>query len=102
MPNGCSTTVPSANYPKKIPPKASKSPPQRGTRPFSDEALKELVHVSHGYPYFIQAYGKAAWNVSDSNPISLDSVKRSEPIARAELDHGTICLTMAARIAYGT
>lgn len=63
-------------------------PAQRGTRPFSDEALKELVHVSHGYPYFIQAYGKAAWNASDSSPISLDSVKRSEPIARAELDQG--------------
>lgn len=47
-----------------------------------------MVHVSHGYPYFIQAYGKAAWNTSDSNPISLDSVKRSEPIARAELNQG--------------
>ena len=63
--------------------------PARGNgRPFADDALKELVRVSHGYPYFIQAYGKAAWNESDSNPTPLKAVTESEPYARAELDEG--------------
>lgn len=57
-------------------------------RPFSDDALAELVRVSHGYPYFIQAYGKAAWNASDSNPTTLESVKAGEPDGRRELDEG--------------
>ena len=63
-------------------------PAQSNGRPFSDDALKELVRVSHGYPYFIQAYGKAAWNASDSNPTPLSAVAESEPYARAELDEG--------------
>ncbi|MBM6700230.1 hypothetical protein H7U32_07990 [Bifidobacterium pullorum subsp. saeculare] len=57
-------------------------------RPFSDDALKELVRASRGYPYFIQAYGKAAWNASDSNPIPLTAVMDGEPLARKELDSG--------------
>lgn len=63
-------------------------PAQGNGRPFADDALKELVRVSHGYPYFIQAYGKAAWNESDSNPTPLKAVTESEPYARAELDEG--------------
>lgn len=63
-------------------------PAKSNGRPFSDEALKELVRVSHGYPYFIQAYGKAAWNASSSNPTPLQAVTDSEPSARAELDEG--------------
>ena len=63
-------------------------PARSNGRPFSDDALKELVRVSRGYPYFIQAYGKAAWNASDSNPTPLKAVLESEPYARAELDEG--------------
>lgn len=55
---------------------------------FDDEALSCLVEVSNGYPYFIQAYGKATWDASDSNPITVAAVKRGEPVARRELDQG--------------
>lgn len=55
---------------------------------FDDEALARLVDLSHGYPYFIQAYGKASWDASDSNPISVSAVEKGEPVARAELDQG--------------
>ena len=63
-------------------------PAARVGRPFQPDALEELVKVSQGYPYFIQAYGKAAWNASDSSPIALRAVKESEADARAELDEG--------------
>lgn len=63
-------------------------PARRNGRPFTDDALNELIKVSSGYPYFIQAYGKAAWNASGSNPIPLQAVTKSEACARAELDDG--------------
>lgn len=63
-------------------------PARRNGRPFTDDALNELIKVSSGYPYFIQAYGKAAWNASGSNPIPLQAVTKSEAYARAELDDG--------------
>ncbi|QOL33236.1 AAA family ATPase [Bifidobacterium eulemuris] len=63
-------------------------PAQRMGRPFDDEAISRLVEISHGYPYFIQAYGRAAWDASVSNPTGLQAVLEGEPIARAELDEG--------------
>ena len=63
-------------------------PARRNGRPFTDDALNELIKVSSGYPYFIQAYGKAAWNASGSNPIPLQAVTKREACARAELDDG--------------
>ena len=63
-------------------------PARRNGRPFTDDALNELIKVSSGYPYFIQAYCKAAWNASGSNPIPLQAVTKSEACARAELDDG--------------
>ncbi|MCH9276231.1 ATP-binding protein [Bifidobacterium amazonense] len=55
---------------------------------FDDAALSRLVGLANGYPYFIQAYGKAAWDASDSNPIALEAVEKGEPVAREELDEG--------------
>lgn len=63
-------------------------PARRLGRSFTSEAVHELVSVSQGYPYFIQAYGKAAWNASTSTPINLQAVLDAEPEARAELDAG--------------
>lgn len=57
-------------------------------RSFSDSALARLVKDSQGYPYFIQTYGEAAWNQSESSPIPLEAVRRGEPIARRSLDEG--------------
>lgn len=55
---------------------------------FEDDALDRLVELSQGYPYFIQAYGSAAFEASDSSPIPLSAVEAGEPIARADLDNG--------------
>ncbi|BDR52191.1 ATPase [Bombiscardovia nodaiensis] len=55
---------------------------------FTDAALDRLVADSQGYPYFIQAYGEAAWNEADSSPITEEAVERGESVAIRELDSG--------------
>lgn len=61
---------------------------EKGGRRFTDEALARLVKDSQGYPYFIQAYGEAAWNKSAVSPIPLEAVEEGEADARASLDEG--------------
>jgi len=52
-------------------------------------ALDLVLDLTRGYPYFIQEFGKAAWDVADGpSLISTDEVRRSLPIAIAELDDG--------------
>jgi hypothetical protein len=51
-----------------------------------DDALAEVTTVSEGYPYFLQAYGKFAWELAEGAAIALDDVERAKPLALAELD----------------
>lgn len=56
---------------------------------WSDEALHRVLAVTQCYPYFLQEFAKAAWDVSDGpDRITLDDVERSLPVAVAELDDG--------------
>lgn len=63
-------------------------PAEKTGRRFDDESLTELTRISRGYPYFIQAYGMAAWDASNSNPITLESVETGKSYAQESLDHG--------------
>ncbi|WP_240541396.1 ATP-binding protein [Bifidobacterium santillanense] len=60
----------------------------KGVSTFEDDALDRLIQLSQGYPYFIQAYGSAAFEASDSSPIPLSAVNRGEATARASIDDG--------------
>lgn len=52
-------------------------------------ALEEIIRVTQCYPYFIQQFGLQAWDVSDGpDEITADDVRRSIPLALAELDDG--------------
>jgi hypothetical protein len=52
-------------------------------------ALDRLVEVTRGYPYFLQEFGKQAWDAAEGPArITLDDVERSIPVATAELDDG--------------
>ena len=52
-------------------------------------SLSRLVEVTEGYPYFLQEFGKQAWDVAEGpRQITLDEVERSIPLAVAELDDG--------------
>ena len=49
-------------------------------------ALERIVHETRGYPYFLQEWGKHAWDVADASPISLSDVERATTTAVAALD----------------
>jgi hypothetical protein len=56
---------------------------------WTDEALTEILAVTRCYPYFIQQFGLQAWDVADGpDRITGDDVRRSIPVALAELDDG--------------
>jgi hypothetical protein len=55
---------------------------------WSDEALTEMYAATAGYPYFVQAYGKAAWDVAPRAPVTADDVRVAAPEAEAELAVG--------------
>ncbi len=51
-----------------------------------DDALAEIVAVTGGYPYFLQEWGKHAWQVADDSPIELNDVKQASVDATEALD----------------
>lgn len=61
---------------------------EEGVR-WDDSALDRLVTVTHGYPYFLQEFGKQSWDVAlGPDSITLDDVEAAIPIASEELDSG--------------
>lgn len=55
---------------------------------FEPEALTALYAATGGYPYFIQAYGKAVWDRAPRSPITLADVAVATPEADVELAVG--------------
>lgn len=56
---------------------------------WSAGALERVLEVTEGLPYFLQEFGKQAWDAAEGpEEITLDDVERSIPVATAELDDG--------------
>ena len=55
---------------------------------YTDEALAAMHAATGGYPYFIQAYGKAVWDLAPRSPITVEDVAVASPEAEAELAVG--------------
>lgn len=55
---------------------------------YEQEALDELFRMTEGYPYFVQAYGKAVWDVAPGSPITKADVEVAAPLSQAELAVG--------------
>ncbi len=55
---------------------------------FTDGALDAMYALTGGYPYFVQAYGKAAWDAAPRSPITAADVALAAPGADAELAVG--------------
>jgi hypothetical protein len=64
------------------------APAEREDASFDLDALDALYEASGGYPYFVQAYGKAAWDAAPRSPISAADVKLAAPEAEGELAVG--------------
>lgn len=67
---------------------ALSAPAAREGVAFTPEALDRLADVSDGYPYFVQAYGKAAWDAAPRSPITAADVDGSVAEAYDELSVG--------------
>ena len=55
---------------------------------YQAKALDALYEASGGYPYFVQAYGKATWDHAPRTPITDADVRVAAPEAEAELAVG--------------
>jgi hypothetical protein len=55
---------------------------------FEDAALDAMYEATGGYPYFVQAYGKVAWDIAPRSPITADDVAMAGPVAESELAIG--------------
>ncbi len=55
---------------------------------FTDDALEAMYAATGGYPYFIQAYGKAVWDLAPRTPITAADVAVAAPEAESELAVG--------------
>jgi len=64
------------------------APVRREGADITGAALDALFDVSGGYPYFVQAYGKAAWDAAASGPIDAPDVAMAAPEAELELAVG--------------
>jgi hypothetical protein len=53
------------------------------------DALSRVIRATEGYPYFLQEFGKQAWDAATGpRTITDDDVIRSIPVATAQLDDG--------------
>lgn len=68
--------------------RAIRTPVQREGADIDDDALAALHAASGGYPYFVQAYGKAAWDDAPGERITAADVRVAGPVAEAELAVG--------------
>jgi hypothetical protein len=55
--------------------RALRTPAQDEDADFTDGALAAMYEATAGYPYFVQAYGKVAWDVAPTAPITADDVR---------------------------
>lgn len=53
---------------------------------FEGPALGRIIEETQGYPYFLQEWGKHAWDAADASPISADDVETASVTAIAALD----------------
>jgi len=67
---------------------ALQSPAKDEGAEFHEDALQAMYAATGGYPYFIQAYGKVAWDSAPCSPITGDDIRVAAPEAEAELAVG--------------
>ena len=52
------------------------------------EAVEDILETTGRYPYFLQEWGKHAWDAADASPITVDDVALASATAIAALDAG--------------
>lgn len=62
------------------------NPAQQEGAEYAQAAVEEVLEQTHGYPYFLQEWGKHCWNTAPGSPISKRDAKAATELALAELD----------------
>lgn len=65
---------------------ALRDPATRQGVSFDEDALNRIVTETEGYAFFLQAWGKFAWEEADASPITDDDVIRAGPAIQTYLD----------------
>jgi hypothetical protein len=52
----------------------------------SNDAFERILQQTHGYPYFLQEWGKHSWDAAPKSPIRLEDVRTATTAAIAALD----------------
>jgi predicted transcriptional regulator len=52
----------------------------------TDAALEIIIEETQGYPYFVQEWGKHAWECAAASPITAEAVRQASVVAVAALD----------------
>lgn len=52
----------------------------------TEDGLRDIVRRTSGYPYFLQEWGKHAWDTADASPITREDVDVASTAAVAALD----------------
>jgi hypothetical protein len=68
--------------------RALRGPARDEDADFADDALDAMYELTGGYPYFVQAYGKAVWDAAPHTPITPADLAVAAPEAEAELALG--------------
>jgi len=55
---------------------------------FSEEAVREILDQTKGYPYFLQEWGSHSWAVAHSSPITKADALLATQLAITQLDSG--------------
>ena len=65
---------------------AIRKPARRLNVDYEDAAVAGIISHTQGYPYFLQEWGKHAWDLAQASPITALDVERASKITVAALD----------------
>lgn len=65
---------------------AIKKPAREEGVEFEPEALQMIVNQTQGYPYFLQEWGRNAWEIAEQSPITVSDVSAASRQVIADLD----------------
>jgi hypothetical protein len=65
---------------------AVQEPVQEQGVQFTEDALREIVRQTKGYPYFLQEWGYQTWNIASESPIEIAVVKQATQESIRRLD----------------
>jgi hypothetical protein len=67
--------------------KALQEPVKISNAKFEENAIKEIIRLTQGYPYFIQEWGYQSWNAASDRNITLNDIKKATPQVIMRLDN---------------